>query len=192
MVICKKSFCAALFCQYTTWHLRKQKKYDLQKKGITLDGFLLLELANKTQPEMVTEIFAESCDITNVVSVDFSYFVNLKTANFNDNNVPILPLMAFQNLNTLYLNCNGIADIPVLTQQNTIPNNSNIQNILPPLQILSLSHNAIQSDSLINLNVFSNTLIELNLSSNSINSLPRGFSHLMTLKKCSKNIIATL
>eukprot|EP01112_Ceratiomyxa_fruticulosa_P022862 TRINITY_DN8510_c0_g1_i1.p1 TRINITY_DN8510_c0_g1~~TRINITY_DN8510_c0_g1_i1.p1 ORF type:complete len:562 (+),score=130.30 TRINITY_DN8510_c0_g1_i1:198-1688(+) len=137
--------------------------------GVLLDGYLLLEASGESDPEFSKAGKLVRRNLTRVEVQDLALFVSLTSLDLTDNQLTTLSdFILLPAIKQLSLCCNGI------TQISPLPTNS-----FSSLQILDLSHNSIQAETL---QYLQNTpLTTLNLTSNDLKILPTSLQLPITL-----------
>lgn len=145
-----------------------------------LDGFVLLEAARVEDPEEADKVVLEGCAISAVVPEDLAFFTRLTHLDLGDNRVPFDSLAYLPGLQELHLDCNG------LTQLNCPAGG------FPKLEVLNLSYNGIDAQSLLALMSIP-SLRELDISNNELTSLPAELSGFKSLERlnCDHNRLSS-
>eukprot|EP00753_Platysulcus_tardus_P019707 PLAT7453.1.p1 GENE.PLAT7453.1~~PLAT7453.1.p1 ORF type:complete len:633 (+),score=285.81 PLAT7453.1:52-1899(+) len=133
-----------------------------------LDGFLLLHTAGVELPDDVVRAVVNGRELTDVVEEDLPHFGNLVYLDAGDNEVGMQSLQSLPALEELHLHCCSMFEVPHLSG-------------FRALQVLDLSYNSIDADSLPRLSRIT-TLRELDLTCNSLRTLPSSFASFRALE----------
>ena len=146
-----------------------------------LDGFALLEASCSELPEEATKASIESADLCGLVLQDLAFFRRLVILNLGDNKLgaggvcDVLSRLgsALPSLVDLRLHCNGISAIEPLGRVPFFgaPEGFDDSPLFPNLEILDLSYNALNAESIRFLSVLPK-LRELDLTCNGLTRLP--------------------
>ncbi|KAH0793770.1 Leucine Rich Repeat family protein [Histomonas meleagridis] len=163
-------------------HITKTKNVN------TLDNLFLIYILGYSEFEKCTSINASSQNLKAIDLESLKLLVNLQTADFSDNNLPLEPFSILPSLEELDLSCNSIIKFEYQSCIE-ICGDSEVWN---SLYTLNLSFNNLELISINDLQKIPH-LTNLDLSHNSISSLPSNliyFSSLTTLNLTS-NLLNT-
>jgi hypothetical protein len=139
--------------------------------GVVLNGFMMLEATGVEDPADATSVTICDSNVVGAVADDLSYFVNITTADFGENVIPLSELTSLSGLETLHLHCNCLSGLGGLSH-----------GVFPKLHTLNLSFNQISEAQLSRL-AHLPLLERLDLSCNALGDLPADFRGLRSLRQ---------